>query len=136
MDKIGCVCKFAYMFRSMAVAGKYDGKLVFPAATEDFRVIGSCVAPVAIRGEGSLVDLEDHVFFPGAAGQRLVIHGILGVVTVSEDFYLGMSHGVDISKGIFFFCAAFVILGMHTGNPVVKSVEETVLKIKAFSSTP
>ena len=134
MDKIGCVCKVAYMLRTMAVAGKHDGKLVFPAAAEDFRVIGPCVAPLAIRGEGSLVDLEDYVFFSGAAGQSLVIHGVLGIVAVSEDFYLRVLHGVNISKGIFFFCATFVILGMHTGNPVVKSVEETVLKIKAAVS--
>ena len=82
------------MLRPMAVAGKHDGNLVFPAAAEDFRVIGPCVATVAIRGEGSFVDFEDHVFFSGAAGPESRIHGVLGIVAVSENFYLGVLHGV------------------------------------------
>src|SRR5699024_1553240 len=63
MNKLGSVCKISHMAGAVTVAGKNNGKIIFPAAAEDLPAAGPCVAPIAVGGKGRFIDLKDHILF-------------------------------------------------------------------------
>lgn len=120
MNKLSGIGKIADVFRAVAVAGEKQWQIVFSAAAKDFETVFSCVTTIAIRRKRSFVDLKDRSGFFGGSGKNFIIHRIVCVVTVSENFDTRIFHNIDKGFGVFVPGAGVVVPGMHAGNGVIK----------------
>ena len=114
----------------VTVAGKNNGKIIFPAAAEDLPTAGPCVAPVAAGGQGRFIDLKNHILFLRTSGENVIVYRITGIVAMAQDLYLRMAHGVDICLRVLFPGAGGKILGVHAHNGVIQKIQELFLKIQ------
>ena len=124
MNKLGGVCKISHMAGPVTVAGKNNGKLIFPAAAENFPAAGPCVASVTVGGQGRFIDLKNHILFLRVSGENVIIYRITGIVTMPQDLYLRMPHGADIRLRVLLSGAGGEILDVHTDNGVVQEIQE------------
>ena len=103
MNHISRIGKISDVLCSVAVTGKKDRKLVFPAALKDLHAVCSGIPAVSVRRKRSLVDLQDHAVLLGMADDGILVGGELWVITVPENFYMRIFHYIQIGPGVFFF---------------------------------
>ena len=118
--KISGISKIPHMFFAVAVAGKKNRKIIFSAAAENFPVVGPSITAVAVRRQRGFIDLKNYILFSSFKGQFFIISRKPGIVTVSQNLYMGIFHSVYVSFRVFFTGSIFVILTMDAGNGIVQ----------------
>ena len=66
MNEISGISEVSNMLCSMTVTGKHDWNQILPAAGQNLRTVGMCIAPISVRRQGSFIDFKDNTVFTGS----------------------------------------------------------------------
>ena len=130
VDKSGGKGKVSDMLRAMTVAGENDRDTEPLAGTQDPPAVFPGISPAAARHKGRFIDFHDDMVLSGMGNYRIDVQRVADIVTVSRDFYAGMTESGNHGLRILFYGRRPEILHVEAGNAVIQKLQKAVVKIQ------